>query len=133
MLTVAARRSGIGFGGRALTALAAFGLAAAAPVPAAAAATPTPIALAKQGTDKFDADFVLGRWTDKGDCSDWVTFLPDGRFTTITGGAGVWELDGNRLTLTGASGIIVLHIFAVDRDTMTIVNPDNSVGRSIRC
>jgi hypothetical protein len=129
VLIVATRHPGLGFGGRALTALAAFGLAAAAPASAAAAA----IAIAKQGTDKFDPDFVLGRWTDKGDCSDWVTFLPDGRFTTISGGAGVWELDGNRLTLTGGSGIVVLHIYEVDRDTMTIVNPDNSVGRSIRC
>jgi hypothetical protein len=128
---MAARRSRFAPGARTLAALAAFGLVAAAP--AAAAPPSVDAAAAKQGTDKFDPDYLLGRWTDKGDCSDWVTFFGDGCFTTISGGAGVWELNGHQLTLTGGAGTTVLQIFVIDQDTMRIVNPDNSVGQSTRC
>lgn len=126
---MAARRPRSGFGAGTLAAFAAFALAAATP----AVAAPAPAAAAKQGADKFDPAFLLGRWTDKGDCSDWVTLFADGRFTTIGGGAGVWALDGNRLTMTGQNGTIVVHLFVIDRDTLRIVNSDNSIGRSTRC
>ena len=129
---MAARRPGHGFGAGTLTAFAALALAAATPSAAASASASAPAAVAKQGADKFDPAFLLGRWTDNGDCSDWVTFFADGRFTTSNGG-GTWVLDGHQLTMAGAGGTIVLHIYAVDRVTMRIVNPDNSIGRSTRC
>jgi hypothetical protein len=76
--------------------------------------------------------YVVGRWTDKGDCSDGVDFTSDGRFTTQNGAGGLWNLQGDRLTMTGTS-TLTLQIVPVDQDTMNVVNQDGSVGRSTRC
>ncbi|MGE0179621.1 MAG: hypothetical protein AB7O91_07365 [Sphingomonas sp.] len=77
--------------------------------------------------------FLVGRWGDNGDCTRPVIFRADGTFLTHQGGEGQWSLRGDRLTMSGAQGIIVLRITARGRDRLAIINPDGSRGSSQRC
>lgn len=81
--------------------------------------------------DVTDA-YIVGRWTDDGNCGSAASFLADRSFIAGNGNAGRWMLSGDRLTLTG-SDTLTLQIVAIDRDTMNVVNPDGSLGRSTRC
>jgi hypothetical protein len=80
----------------------------------------------------IDSAFIVGRWTDDEDCGHAVRFLADGAFVTLEGTSGMWRLDGDRLTLSG-SGTITLGLVPLDQDTMEVINPDGTVGRSTRC
>lgn len=81
---------------------------------------------------RLDHAFLVGRWTDNGDCADATTFNRDGSFLASNGGAGLWHLQGGRLTMTGTRTLL-LGVTAVDRNTVTVVNEDGSPGRSTRC
>ncbi len=91
---------------------------------AAPAAGAAPVAL--------DRAYVLGRWTDDGDCDNAVDFLADGRLAAANGREGLWNLAGDRLTLT-VDGTITLQVVPIDQNVMNVVNPDGSLGRSTRC
>jgi hypothetical protein len=93
----------------------------------AAGATP-----ASSGAPTLDRSFLVGRWTDNGDCSDVIEFTQDGRFIAANGGGGLWNLDGDRLTMTGRA-TATIRITPIDNDTMTVINTDGSLGRSTRC
>ena len=80
----------------------------------------------------IDRAFLLGRWTDDGDCAHAVRFLADGAFVTHEGARGLWRLQGSRLTLSGSSTLI-LRLVPLDRDTIQVINPDGSLGLSTRC
>lgn len=80
----------------------------------------------------IDRGYVIGRWTDNGDCADAVAIRPDGVFRASNGNEGLWHLADDRLTLQGES-TLTLRIVPVDRDTMDVINPDDSRGRSTRC
>jgi hypothetical protein len=80
----------------------------------------------------LDRTFIMGRWTDNEDCDNAIEFTQDGRFITAEGRGGLWNLDGDRLTLSGrATG--TMRIVPIDQDTITVVNEDGSLGRSTRC
>ena len=87
---------------------------------------------AAAGGAALDRNYIVGRWTDNGDCSVAVEFGMDGRFTANTGAGGLWNLDGDRLTMSG-SETLTLQIVPIDQNTMNVVNPDGSLGRSTRC
>jgi hypothetical protein len=87
---------------------------------------------AAAGGVTLDRAYVAGRWTDNGDCSVAVDFGLDGRFSANNGAGGLWNLDGDRLTMSGSS-TLTLQIVPIDQDTMNVVNPDGSLGRSTRC
>jgi hypothetical protein len=53
-------------------------------------------------------------------------------FYGLGGGVGLWNLDGDELTLTGARTATV-RVVPVNQDTMTVINADGSLGRSTRC
>jgi len=76
--------------------------------------------------------YIAGRRTDDGNCAVAVEFAPDGRFITHDGGGGLWHLQGDRLTMTGER-TLQLQIVPIDQNTMNVVNPDGSLGRSTRC
>src|SRR4051812_25791756 len=84
------------------------------------------------GTAQLDRTFILGRWTDDGDCNKPTEFNQDGRFINPDGGAGLWNLDGNRLTLT-ANSTTSFRIVPIDQNTITVVHDNGSLGRSTRC
>jgi hypothetical protein len=81
---------------------------------------------------RLDRAFLVGRWTDNGDCADATTFNRDASFLASNGGAGLWHLQDGRLTMTGTR-TLRLGVTAVDRNTVTVVNEDGSPGRSTRC
>lgn len=81
----------------------------------------------------IDRDFIVGRWADHEDCSDAVDFAADGTFVTHQGAEGLWILEGDRMTLAGGETSTTLRIIPIDRDTIDVVNPDGSIGHSIRC
>jgi hypothetical protein len=107
--------------------------------PAAAAQTGTGPAAAQTGTGPAAAriavnrDFLIGSWSDAGDCSVTVAFVADGTFATPDGDQGVWSLSGDSLTLTGAAGTRIVTIIPIDRDTMEVVGENGSHDRSTRC
>ncbi len=77
-------------------------------------------------------DFILGSWSDAGDCSTTIAFTADGVYTT--GDAeGQWSLSGDTLTLTGEAGATTLTIIPIDRNTMEVVGEDGAHDRSTRC
>jgi hypothetical protein len=87
---------------------------------------------AAAGGVNLDRAYVMGRWTDDGDCSAAVEFTEDGRFVASNGNEGLWHLAGDRLTMQGERAL-VLQIVPIDQNTMNVVNPDGSLGRSTRC
>ena len=87
---------------------------------------------AASSTVQLDRTYVMGRWTDDGDCNNVIEFSQDGGFTAANGGTGLWNLAGDRLTMTGRS-TATLQIVPIDQNTMTVVNADGSLGRSTRC
>jgi len=80
----------------------------------------------------LDRAYLVGRWTDNGDCSNATEFAESGQFQTSGGAGGSWSLAGDRLTLAGGQ-TIVMQVVVIDQNTINIVNPDSSVGRSTRC
>jgi hypothetical protein len=78
-------------------------------------------------------DFLIGSWSDEGNCATGVAFTADGTFATAEGDAGVWNLAGDSLTLTGAGGSRTVTIIPIDRDTMEVVGQDGGHDRSTRC
>ena len=84
------------------------------------------------GTVALDRTYMLGRWTDDDDCDKAIEFTPDGRFIALDGGTGLWNLDGNRLTVTGNS-TLVFRISPIDQNTMTVIDGNGALSRSTRC
>lgn len=84
------------------------------------------------GTGRLDRTFMLGRWTDDNDCNKAVAFNQDGSFTNADGATGLWNLDGDRLTLS-SNRTIQFQVVPIDQNTVTIVHSDGSLGRSTRC
>lgn len=80
----------------------------------------------------IDRSFLLGVWTDDGDCSNNIHFLADGNFAISSGGNGSWTLSGERLRFTGAS-TITARARGVGNDRIILIHEDYSIGQSIRC
>lgn len=88
---------------------------------------------ASSGLATLDRSFLVGRWTDDGaDCNKATEFAHDGRFIAANGGNGLWNLEGDQLTLTGGA-TVTMRLRAIDNNTMMVTNPDGSLGRSTRC
>lgn len=81
-----------------------------------------------------DRAFLIGRWTDVRDCAEAGQFTADGHYTNTAGRSAAWTLVGDQLTLTfeGAEPRTV-RVSAADQNTLNVVNPDGSNGRSTRC
>ena len=81
---------------------------------------------------RVDSAFLVGVWSDKEDCSVRIQFTSDGRFINQDGTNGTWRMVGDNLTLTGRSSITV-RIVPRNRQEITVVNPDSTLGYSRRC
>ena len=90
------------------------------------------IPASSSGAPALDRAYIVGRWTDNDDCGVAAEFAADGRFFANNGAQGLWNLQGDRLTMTGSS-TLTLQIVPIDQNTMNVVNPDGSLGRSTRC
>jgi hypothetical protein len=91
-----------------------------------------PLAAAAQPTTDVTRGFLIGRWTDDGNCSNAIDFVADGSFRLTAGGSGRWTLEGQRLTFIGDSTISA-RVARVDANTITLTHADGRVGRSTRC
>ena len=80
-----------------------------------------------------DRDFLIGTWSDTGDCTTTVAFTADGGYATADGAEGQWSLSGDTLTLSGEAGATRLTIVPIDRNTMEVIGEDGSHDRSTRC
>lgn len=83
-------------------------------------------------TGQVTPQFIVGRWTDNGDCTQTIEFRDDGSFVTATGGTGYWTLNGDRLTFQ-AQRTITAQVSAPNANTIMLTQEDGSVGRSTRC
>lgn len=84
-------------------------------------------------TTAIDRNYLIGSWSDAGDCTVAVAFVADGTFASADGDAGLWSLSGDALTLTGAAGSRTVTIIPIDRDTMEVVGENGAHDRSTRC
>ena len=106
-----------------------------------AAALSGPAAFAQPGQNgdvstpavAVDRNFIIGTWSNSGDCSTSVAFTADGGYATADGLEGQWSLSGDSLTLSGEAGATTLTVIAIDRNTMEVVGEDGSHDRSTRC
>jgi hypothetical protein len=112
---------------KAVLAAAALGLGA-----GGAAAQPPAQLLAAVQAPSVTPAFLIGRWTDTGNCANAVDFHADGRFVTTAGAAGRWTLQGNILTFIGNS-TVTARVRATSRDAITLTHTDGTVGSSTRC
>ena len=97
----------------------------------AEAQSPAQLAAAMQAP-AVTHSFLIGRWTDNGDCANNVEFFADGRFVTSGGAAGRWTLDGDRLSFVGNSTVSA-RVRATSRDAIVLTHADGSSGASTRC
>ena len=101
-----------------------------------AAAEPSgqPEAGAAPGSDdiRVSRAFLVGAWTDDGDCGHAIEFLGDGRFFGAGGLSGIWQLEGAELTMA-ADNILTVRIVPLDRDRMGVIGPDGALGQVPRC
>ena len=83
---------------------------------------------------QLDRAFLIGRWTDSRDCEEAGEFAADGRYTNAAGVGAAWTLQSDQLTVTFAGAAPrTLRVSALDQNTLNVVNPDGSIGRSTRC
>jgi hypothetical protein len=105
---------------------------------AAAAALAGPAAAAAQPPATSGASiavtptFLHGRWTDDGNCNNFVEFFADGRFATAEGAQGRWGLSGGRITFQG-SQTVSARIEATSRTRIVLRRDDGTAGQSTRC
>jgi len=103
--------------------------------PATVAAEPAgePEAGTARGPDvRVNRAFLVGAWTDDGDCGHAIEFLGDGRFFGSDGLRGIWQLEGAELTMAG-DNILTVRIVPLDQDRMGVIGPDGALGQSTRC
>ena len=98
------------------------------------AGNPNAIPAASTLTPTVDRAFLIGRWTDGRDCHEAGQFTADGRYTNTAGQNAAWTLEGDQLTLTFEGGQPrTVRVSAGDQNTLNVVNPDGTAGRSTRC
>lgn len=98
------------------------------------AGNPNAIPASSTLTPTVDRAFLIGRWTDAHDCNEAGQFTADGRYTNTAGRSAAWALEGDQLTLSfeGAAPRM-LRVSAADQNTLNVINPDGTAGRSTRC
>lgn len=90
-------------------------------------------ALAQAGKEPVvTREFLIGRWTDNGNCADAVDFRADGTFLTSQQASGRWQLDGGRIRFIGQREVTA-RIRATGQDRLELTHDDGSVGASTRC
>jgi hypothetical protein len=88
-------------------------------------------ASADAGGTTLDSAFIVGRWTDNGDCSAVTEFRSDGSFLFPWGDTGQWTLAGDQLTLSGNPSPYRVRV--IDRDTIERTGAGGSPHRATRC
>ena len=106
----------------------------AAPSNATAAAESSPTAdnaAAAATSDTLDRNYLVGRWSETGDCADATEFRADGTFVFPWGDTGTWQLDGDRLTLS--TNTDAMRLTRVSQDQVDAVSAGGSTDHHRRC
>ncbi|HEX8654907.1 MAG TPA: hypothetical protein VF693_06770 [Allosphingosinicella sp.] len=97
----------------------------------ATAARPPDAAPAATSALAITSEFIVGYWTDDGDCTNVIEFRPDGTFQAPSG-TGLWMLTLDKLIFQGVR-MVTARVQAPDPNTIILIHPDGSIGRSTRC
>jgi hypothetical protein len=99
----------------------------------AAAFTAPEAASAQSGAAiRVTPGFLIGRWTDDGNCSNTIEFFTDGTFAVSNGAVGRWSLQGDRLTFQGNSSVTA-RAEAASQNRIVLRHANGTVGESTRC
>ena len=79
----------------------------------------------------LDRNYLVGRWSETGDCADATEFRADGSFVFPWGDTGTWQLEGDRLTLS--SNTDAMRLTRISQDQLDAVSPGGSVHHNRRC
>ena len=88
-------------------------------------------AAAPAGDGALTRDYLVGRWTNSGDCGDAIEFRADGSMTGPFGETAQWELRGDQLFMVGNPD--PLTVVVIDQATMQTTNPGGTQRRATRC
>jgi hypothetical protein len=88
-------------------------------------------AAAPATSDTLDRTFLVGRWSETGDCADATEFRADGSFVFPWGTGGTWQLEGDRLTLS--TNTDAMRLTRISQDQLDAVSPGGSVHHNRRC
>lgn len=99
--------------------------------PATAAPSETAAAAPAGDGTTLDRAYMVGRWTDDGDCSAVTEFRADGSFLFPWGDTGQWTLAGDQLTLSGNTSPFRIRV--IDRNTIERTGAGGSPHRATRC
>ena len=75
----------------------------------------------------IDPALLVGRWTDDNDCASALEYTADGRVIAPNGQEGIWQLNGDQLTVTGPTGSTTLRITSIDQSAAYALTADGSV------
>jgi len=92
-----------------------------------------PAAVQTGATGSIAPDWLVGRWTDNGDCKQVIEILADGSFISSSGGVGTWRVEDEALILSGAGGTFRLRLQSVLPGRIVTVAENGAVGQSTRC
>ena len=79
----------------------------------------------------LDRNYLVGRWSETGDCADATEFRADGTFVFPWGDTGTWQLDGDRLTLS--SNTDAMRLTRISQDQVDAVSAGGSTHHHRRC
>lgn len=88
-------------------------------------------AAAPAQSGSLDRNYLVGRWSETGDCADATEFRADGSFVFPWGDTGTWQLEGDRLTLSSNTDAMTLT--RISQDQLDAVSPGGSVHHNRRC
>ena len=83
------------------------------------------------GSGGLDRAYLVGRWSDDGDCSAATEFRADGTFLFPWGDTGQWTLAGDQLTLTGNTHPFTIRV--IDANTLERTAAGGTPRRVTRC
>jgi len=88
-------------------------------------------AAAPATSNTLDRTFLVGRWSETGDCADATEFRADGSFVFPWGTGGTWQFEGDRLTLS--TNTDSMRLTRISQDQLDAVSPGGSVHHNRRC
>lgn len=73
--------------------------------------------------------YIVGKWTDSGNCADTMTFQGNGEVLNNAGlPIGNWTLTGSMLQLALTSGTANFNVYGTDANSMTAINAATFFG-----
>jgi uncharacterized cupin superfamily protein len=88
-------------------------------------------AAAPATSNTLDRTFLVGRWSETGDCADATEFRADGSFVFPWGTGGTWQFEGDPPHAEHQHRLYAPH--RISQDQLDAVSPGGSVHHNKRC